>query len=42
MLKLALILIAVLAIAACGGDSADQIIGIWKATYEGDLLSEHF
>ena len=36
MLKLALILIAVLAIAACGGDSADQIVGSWKGTYEGE------
>ncbi len=36
MLKLALTLIAILAIAACGGDSADQIVGSWKGTYEGE------
>ena len=36
MLKLVLILIVAFGIIACGGDSADQIVGSWKGTYEGE------
>ena len=37
MLKSVLILIAAFAISACGDDS-DQLVGIWKGIYDGDIF----
>ena len=37
MLKLVLILIAAIGIIACGGDDSDEIVGIWKGIYEGEV-----
>ena len=36
MLKIVLILIAAFAIIACGDDS-DEIVGIWKGIYDGEI-----
>ena len=37
MLKLVLILIAAFAIIACGGNDSDEIVGIWKGIYDGEV-----
>ena len=36
MLKIVLVLIAAFGILACGGD-ADEIVGIWKGIYDGEI-----
>ena len=41
MLKIVLILIAAFAIIACGDDS-NEIVGIWKGIYDGDIATFTF